>query len=74
MMPANITQQNKDLSEQSRTTKGKQKRTFPYLMRAFRFLRTPLTNVSVIWEAHLKKRQKKTYKGKKKKRKKHNKH
>ena len=57
-------QQNKDLSKQSRTTKGKQKWTFPYLTRASRFLRTPLTNVSVKWEAHLKKRQKRPIRGK----------
>jgi hypothetical protein len=33
-------------------------------MRAFRFLGTPPTNVSVIWEAHLKKRQKRRIRGK----------
>jgi hypothetical protein len=50
--------------KQSRTTKENQKRTFPYLKKVLKFLKTPLTNLSVILEAHLKNRQKRPIRGK----------
>jgi hypothetical protein len=44
--------------------KRKAEEDFPYLTKVLRFLNTPLTNVSVIWEAHLKNRQKRPIRGK----------